>query len=188
MAESHSIVSYRDISGWPGYRVGSDGSMWRAWVTCRSGRKLTDRWREMKRAVHPRGYLCVNLTPPEGGSYKTCRVHRLVLEAFVGPCPEGMECRHKNGVKADCRLENLCWDTPERNRQDNHDWGVYERGERHTQAKLTDAQVETIRRRWAAGGVLLRELAAEYHCAVSCISQIVNNKTRTRPARRPKES
>ena len=40
-------------------------------------------------------------------------VHRLVLLAFVGPCPEGMECRHKNRKRDDNRLDNLEWGTPD---------------------------------------------------------------------------
>jgi hypothetical protein len=170
-------VEYRDIPEWPGYRVGSDGTVWRAWVTCRAGRRLTDRWRPMKLATHRRGYRYVNLVPPEGGSYRSCRVHRLVLEAFVGPCPDGMECRHLNGVKADCRLENLAWGTPEQNRQDNRDLGTYQAGEQHTQAKLTEDAVRAIRARHAAGGVLQRELAEEHGVNVPTISGIVNRRT-----------
>ena len=42
---------------------------------------------------------------------KLYRVHRLVLEAFVGQCPEGFECNHKNRDRSDNRLENLEWVT-----------------------------------------------------------------------------
>lgn len=38
-------------------------------------------------------------------------IHRLVLTAFVGVCPEGMEGCHNNGNCADNRLTNLRWDT-----------------------------------------------------------------------------
>ena len=38
-------------------------------------------------------------------------VHRLVLEAFVGPCPEGKECDHINRKKGDNRVVNLRWVT-----------------------------------------------------------------------------
>ena len=34
-------------------------------------------------------------------------VHALVLEAFVGPRPEGYQINHKNGVKTDNRVTNL---------------------------------------------------------------------------------
>lgn len=125
MATADSTTQYRDIPGFPGYRVGDDGSIWFAWVNCRWGRRLTDRWKQMKIATHWKGYLYVNLTPPEGGRYKTFRVHRLVLEAFVGPCPEGMECRHLNGVRNDNRLANLAWGTKEENYADCRAHGSY---------------------------------------------------------------
>lgn len=43
-------------------------------------------------------------------------VHRLVLEAFVGECPEGMECDHIDRNRSNNRLENLHWTTQEYNR------------------------------------------------------------------------
>lgn len=45
-------------------------------------------------------------------------VHRLVLLAFVGPCPVGMECCHANDVPGDNRLSNLRWDTHSANGHD----------------------------------------------------------------------
>ncbi|WP_052459590.1 HNH endonuclease [Tessaracoccus massiliensis] len=38
-------------------------------------------------------------------------VHRLVLEAFIGPCPAGHECCHRNDDPSDNRVENLYWGT-----------------------------------------------------------------------------
>lgn len=117
-------VEYRDIPGFPGYRIGNDGTVLNSWINCRSGRSMTDRWKPMKLAVNEKGYHSINLTPP-GERYKTCRVHRLVLLAFVGPCPEGMECRHLNGIKTDNRPENLAWGTFEENCDDNRESGAY---------------------------------------------------------------
>lgn len=45
--------------------------------------------------------------------------HVLVLTAFVGPRPEGMECCHGNGNPADNRVENLRWDTRSANQRDS---------------------------------------------------------------------
>lgn len=58
-------------------------------------------------------------------------VHQLVLEAFVGPRPEGMEACHWNDVCTDNRLENLRWDTTSANRHDQV------RNGRHAYAKRT---------------------------------------------------
>lgn len=52
------------------------------------------------------------------GSRSPQLVHRLVLEAFVGPCPDGMEGCHFNGDPADNRLTNLRWDTRSANNLD----------------------------------------------------------------------
>lgn len=60
--------------------------------------------------ANPRsGYLSVNLS--KGNRQRTHRVHRLVLEAFVGPCPEGMESCHADDDRNNNRLENLRWGT-----------------------------------------------------------------------------
>ena len=36
-------------------------------------------------------------------------MHRLLLETFVGSCPNGMECRHIDGNSTNNSLDNLCW-------------------------------------------------------------------------------
>lgn len=64
-----------------------------------------------------KGYVIVGLSYAGGKSVQK-RVHRLVLEAFVGPCPDGMECCHGPGGPSDNRLDNLRWDTREENARD----------------------------------------------------------------------
>lgn len=46
------------------------------------------------------------------------RIHRLVLEAFIGPCPPGMETRHRDGDPANNHLTNLRWGTKTDNNLD----------------------------------------------------------------------
>lgn len=45
-------------------------------------------------------------------------IHRLVLEAFVGPCPDGMQTCHWNDDPSDNRLSNLRWGTRSDNVRD----------------------------------------------------------------------
>jgi len=93
------------ISGWEGrYEVSSWGRVRR--INCKP----------KKNTVGANGYDVVSLSR-EGKSY-AFTVHRLVLEAFVGPCPEGCETRHLNGNRADNRLENLKWGTAAQNSAD----------------------------------------------------------------------
>lgn len=50
------------------------------------------------------GYLGIHWT---GGVNQY--VHHLVLEAFVGPCPEGCEALHADDQRSNNRLDNLSW-------------------------------------------------------------------------------
>lgn len=79
------------------------------------------------------------------GGRKNSLVHRLVLEAFVGPCPDGMECCHNNGDGSDNRVENLRWDTRKSNHRDSMRHGTDCRGERNGRSKLTQFKVNIIR-------------------------------------------
>lgn len=56
-----------------------------------------------------RDHCVVNLC--RDGEQRTHYVHRLVLEAFVGPCSPGQEACHANDIGWDNRLDNLRWDT-----------------------------------------------------------------------------
>jgi len=70
----------------------------------------------LKRKSH-KTYRKVNLC--KNGDIKECLVHRLVLETFLGTCPEGWESRHLNGNPLDNRIDNLAWGTPQQNSNDN---------------------------------------------------------------------
>lgn len=81
----------------------------------------------------------------DGKRYATA-VHRLVLAAFVGPRPEGMEACHNDGDAGNNRLSNLRWDTHAANNADRRRHGRYAKGAAHHLTKLTLEQVRTIRR------------------------------------------
>ena len=65
----------------------------------------------------PDNYLSVMFS--RGGKQKRVRVHVVVLEAFVGPRPVGMEGCHNNGDAFNNHVENLRWDTKVANAQDS---------------------------------------------------------------------
>lgn len=66
-------------------------------------------YRYITGSINSWGYVTVYIA---GKVYK---MHRLVLEAFVGARPEGFECDHKNRNKLDNRLCNLHWVTRSEN-------------------------------------------------------------------------
>ena len=109
-------VDIRHIPGLTGYAASADGGIW----SCKGGvhgQPFRKRWRRMSLLKHPFGHLRVHIRPKLGVRH-TVYAHRLVLMAFVGPCPDGMQCCHKNGIPDDNRIENLRWDTPKENAAD----------------------------------------------------------------------
>ena len=93
-----------------------------------------------------KGYLRVRLNAP--GKHFSAVVHRLVLEAFVGPQPSAIhEANHKNGIKSDNRLCNLEWLTRVENNAHAvaNGWWHPHVGEAHGRAKLKATDIPVIR-------------------------------------------
>lgn len=103
-------------------------------------------------------------------------VHRAVLEAFVGPCPEGMECCHNDGNPQNNRVENLRWGTRQDNVDDQSLHGVTSRGERNGHARLSAEDVRAIREAYSQG-IQQPELARRYGVAQTTISHVVLRET-----------
>lgn len=70
-----------------------------------------------------KGYLRTQLS--RSGKYKGVAVHRLVLEAFVGPPPEGQEALHGPAGVANNQLSNLRWGTHSENTYDSVNDGTH---------------------------------------------------------------
>ena len=169
-------VEYRDLApfGFPGYRVGSDGSVWSRRL--RGCGVIGGNWKPLaSQLANTYGHRKVGLQINRVISIKL--VHRLVLEAFVGPCPADMECRHLNGNPADNRLENLAWGTHRQNQADRIAHGTLPFGVTHPLAKLTEEQVRAIRAEYAAGGITQPALGAKYGVSGSTIGDIVRRET-----------
>lgn len=96
--------------------------------------------RKLLKFGNSRGYLTVEL------SAKRFTVHRLVMLAFVGPRPTGMHINHIDGIKVNNRLSNLEYCTPSENQKHSFEAGLQDnRGENHSQNKLTESDVRYIR-------------------------------------------
>lgn len=165
--DSTRTVEYRDIPGFPDYRVGDDGSVW--------SRKRLNRWRQLSPRPQVRGYYSVLLSKDGIGS--DFLIHRLVLLAFVGPCPDGMEACHNNGISGDNRLENLRWDTHRANSADQKihgtKWGWP--GANNPNAKLTEEQaIEVIRLRGV--GLTAKAIAKMFNMSTSGVFDIEKGK------------
>ncbi len=113
-------------------------------------------WHGAGRSNH--GYGGVRI---EGRDYY---VHRLVWEQANGPIPEGLMVCHTCDTPRCCRLEHLFLGTNQDNMDDMKAKGRYPHigRDRMPQAKFSEQDAETIRKRYAAGGITQTALAAEY--------------------------
>jgi HNH endonuclease len=180
MATHHPIVldvSFEDIVDFPGYCLGDDGSLWSLWK--HSG-VMGISWRRLKGTIEKDGYL-VCLLYRKDGNRRWCRMHRLILETFVGPCPPGLVCCHADGNPANNRLSNLRWDTPAANVADAINQGRHVslkvRGESAGAHKLTESEVLAIRARHASGSVSFGQIARDYGMSPQSICNIIHRKT-----------
>jgi hypothetical protein len=97
-----------------------------------------------KGSTTPAGYKVIVFSTPNSkpiGRY----VHRMVMETFVSPCPEGKEVSHLNGDNTDNRLSNLIYESRKSNVARKVEHGTDYNGARNPAAKLTFDQIQQIR-------------------------------------------
>lgn len=162
MREVHSIVVFAEIERFSNYKIGTDGSVW-----------TKHQSRYLKGYIDKDGYRLVKLSNVTGR--RLYRVHRLVLEAFVSECPEGMEGCHENDIPDDNRLANLRWDYPKCNAVDRINNGNSGKGTANAMASLTDEKVIQLRKDREAG-MNYYQLADKYGICFQHASLIVNRK------------
>lgn len=146
------------------YEVSSDGDV-------RRGGSI------MKGVPDRDGYLNINLS--HSNRARKFKVHRLVCEAFHGPCPEGMECAHLDGNPQNNQANNLRWTTRSANNRMKSRHGTHQdqRGENHPRVKLSDADAVEIRTRFA-NGESGNALSKEFGIGSAHASRIIRGEVR----------
>jgi len=165
---------WRDIPGFEGtYQVSNLGRVQSLGRTVpHQGGRRPIRARILHPFVKPTGHLRVDLgRGDKGGARVAVHVHTLVLLAFVGPRPRGLEIRHLNGVPSDNRLVNLEYATKSRNSLDIKWHGG--RANRH----LAPRDVLSILRRRSGQKDTRAALAQEYGVGTNSISNIWHGRT-----------
>lgn len=165
---------WRDIEDYIGlYQVSDDGhvrSLWRLTphAVAAGVRKPL---RALKCGKNNQGRLQVTLS--RDGVTKRFLVHRLVLAAFAGPCPDGMEGLHKSVNRTDCGISNLRWGTHTDAMQSKSAFGTSPTGEKAGKSSLVDQDVRDIRESSDSG----RVLAARYGVSQVSIQAIKSRRT-----------
>jgi hypothetical protein len=182
----HCSIEFRPITGYPGYRVGSDGSVWSCWKQvspnkngeCAGGVFVIGTvWKRLKNRPSRTGYHRVALYDGPRKQH-VLMVHHLVLTEFVGPRPDGNLALHRDDNKDNNSLANLYWGTDQENQEDRRRNGRMcpKIGSEHYKARLTEADVREIRRLSASGAARV-DLARQFNATYAMICQIVTGKT-----------
>lgn len=119
---SYDIEHWKPVVGFEGlYEVSDHGRV-------RSLDRMTARGLRKGQMMKPfaldTGHLRVRLSRDGRGSGPL--VHRLVLEAFVGPCPDGQEGCHSDGNPENNHVGNLRWATRSENQLDSVRHGTHQ--------------------------------------------------------------
>lgn len=149
----------RAISKHPQYLIDDLGGIYSL-----KSNKFLKPWKDTK------GYLQVRL---DGKYYM---VHRLILDAFVGPSSD-KQCNHLNGIKTDNRLKNLKWVTGSENCKHAHQIGLRNiSGEGNPNSKLNKSLIQEFED-LRIKGYTYQEIGLIYNLNRSTISRAINRRT-----------
>ena len=163
---------YRLVPDFPGYRVGTDGSVW-----CRlskhglAGRDKKWPWRPVMPGKNPQGVYTIGFN--RDGKRHTKNLGKVILTVFVGPAPDGLQCRHLDDIQSHNWLTNLRWGTPKENAADRDRNGRTQRGDTHCRAVLTAAIVRKLRKapKSISTAELIRTLGLSVHHSTASMAR-----------------
>lgn len=160
------VEIWKDIPGYAGeYQASSLGRI----RSLRFRNRFTNRPRGKPLILKPsisRAYFIVDLRG------KTKTVHRLVMAAFKGRRPAGLQTAHLDGNPKNNKASNLAWVTCRENISHKNIHGTALIGEKSQNAKLTTAQVFEIKKLLKAGTQQQIEIAKAYGVSTSLIYRI----------------
>lgn len=154
------IEEWRDIEGYEGYYQVSNKGNVKSLSRKRegNGKKGLLKERLLKTTINSNGYPHVKLY--KNGKGESCKVHRLVVDAFINTDKCREHINHKDGIKTNNKLSNLERCTPSENINHAYD------------NKLNDVKVDIPidkLERLIKSGLTLKELAGIFECSQGTI-------------------
>lgn len=155
------VVGFEDY-----YQVSDEGDV----VSTRNNHG-NPRWRPVKPGVTWDGYLRCGLS--KSGVKSKKHVAHMVLEAFVGPRPEGMLACHNDDNGLNAKLSNLRWGTPRSNYDDTIRLNS-RKGEKHGCCTITEDIARQIKLVASDRTILARDIAIKFGTTVNVVRNIRN--------------
>jgi hypothetical protein len=171
MSNDTSTERWLPVVGYEGvYAVSDHGRVMRL-----AGSERVKKNRILAARNQSNGYLATTLWL--NGNYNQQLIHRLVMQSFVGDCPKGITVNHKDGNKRNNHLSNLEYATQSENNKHAFAIGLKISqdlsGESNPRAKITQVEVDEIRRLHAQGGISYRALGRQFNVTGEQVSYIV---------------
>ena len=165
-----------------GYYVTDDGGVISTFVHGSNKRRISpDAAREIRPQLSKNGYPVVFVW--RDGASRSTYVHRIMLESFVGPAPDGCEACHNDGNRRNNAIQNLRWDTRKANYSDSVAHETHRdpprnkvRGERNGQSRFKESDILRIRG-MARSGISQSRIGAAYGVKQQTISDIVRRRS-----------
>jgi len=158
-----TVTIWEDVIDFPNYIISDKGEVFSVYkkgyksiLTDRGGYQYVLLWKNNKQTHH--------------------LIHRLVLTAFVGLCPVGMEACHLDGNKSNNYLNNLKWATKKENESHKIRHGTHNKGSRHNMAKLTEDDVLKIKELCGLGKIQ-SIVAKQFDVSQATIGMIMSGRT-----------
>lgn len=155
---------WRDVIGYEGvYKVSNLGRVQRLkGYKCAGNRIL--------RIKLNKGYPTLMLS--KNGKTKRVSVHKLVTDAFIGPCPDGLEVNHIDHDRANARADNLEYCTRQRNIAYAVEQGRFRAGDRASLNSVIVKEIKELLRQ----GISVASIARNYGTSLGAISAIKSRR------------
>ena len=139
------METWKALARNPNYEVSTEGRVReKARPVFNRGRIHSKPPRTIDPFIDTEGYAFVVMRKPMGTGAEKIFVHRLVMEVFVGECPEEMSVDHIDRVRTNNTLANLRYATKAEQTENRDLSGIS--GENSRFSKLTQANVDEIRK------------------------------------------
>lgn len=167
VAHAVSTEIWLPVQGWP-YIVSNYGNVRR--TVKRKGTRAGVILKPTRGGGPSRPYPVVTLH--DCGKNRTVAVHKLVADAFLGPCPEGLEINHKDQDSSNSHADNLEYLTSSQNKLQAVANGYC--GSRRYNARFTEADIVKIREE--AKHARIKDIAEAYGVSSSLIVKIIKRQ------------